>query len=168
MLISQTRLLSKYPVKVQQWSDVYMYTLYIYIYTFCMYIHFILFFKYLFIYFWLCQVLVVASGICCCCLQALCCWVWASLQLWHVGPRVGRISSYSTWAQLSHGMWDLSSPSKDRTQIPYMEVGFSTTRPPGKSWQQSFVLYLLNIFITNDIYCNAFICCKLHHFFYLQ
>ena len=38
-------------------------------------------------------------------------------------------------------MWDLSSPTRARTHIPWLEGGFITTGPPGKSPQLSFITY---------------------------
>ena len=40
--------------------------------------------------------------------------------VWHVGSVItaGRLSSCGTWIQLPHGMWDLSSPTRNRTCIP--------------------------------------------------
>ena len=35
---------------------------------------------------------------------------------------------------LPRGMWDLSSPTKDRTHIPYLEGKVLTTGPSGKSY----------------------------------
>ena len=41
----------------------------------------------------------------------------ASLQLWPVGSRVHRLSSWGAWAWLPCSMWDLSSLTKDRTFV---------------------------------------------------
>ena len=46
------------------------------------------------------------------------CGVWASLQLWRAGSRACGLSSCGAWSQLPRGMWDLSSPTRDRTHVP--------------------------------------------------
>ena len=45
---------------------------------------------------------------------------------------VSRLSSRDTQVWLPHGMWDISSPSRDWTHTPELEGGFLTTGPPGK------------------------------------
>ena len=40
-----------------------------------------------------------------------------ALQLWYMGSRARGLSSCSMRAQLTRGMWDLSSPTRDRTRI---------------------------------------------------
>ena len=51
----------------------------------------------------------------------------------NTGSRVCRLSSCSLKAYLLHGMWDLSSSTRDQTLIPCIARPFLTTRPRGKS-----------------------------------
>ena len=107
---------------------------------------FLFFFKRIFIYFWL-------SGLSCG-TWALRCTTRASLQLWCAGSRarglcslwhvgslveVHELSSCGGRAYLPRRMWDLSSPTRDRTHVPALEGGFFTTGPPG-SLNKSFFL----------------------------
>ena len=48
--------------------------------------------------------------------------IGCSRQDWHMGSllEVPGLSSWSTWAQLPCGMWDLSSPTRNWTCIPYI------------------------------------------------
>ena len=50
----------------------------------------------------------------------------------HMSALAGRsgLSSFSMWAQLSHSMWDPSSPTKDQTHVPFIgrQVNPWTTR----------------------------------------
>ena len=51
--------------------------------------------------------------------------------LWHVAFSSGGFSSCRAWAP---GMWDFSSPSRDRIQVPYIVWWIlNQQRPPGKS-----------------------------------
>ena len=43
-----------------------------------------------------------------------------------------RLSSWGTWIQLFHGMWDFSSMTRDQTRVTTFQGGFSITGPPGK------------------------------------
>ena len=45
----------------------------------------------------------------------------ASLQLWLTGSRTHSLSSSGAWAWLLYGLWDLSSPIRDRTCVPCIE-----------------------------------------------
>ena len=56
-----------------------------------------------FFFFWLCWIFVAAHG---------------PLQLWHMDSSRHRLSSFDTWAQLSCGLWDLSSQTRDQTGVP--------------------------------------------------
>ena len=40
--------------------------------------------------------------------------------LWHAGSLVEarKLSSCGAWDSLPHGMWDLSSPTRDQTRVP--------------------------------------------------
>ena len=101
--------------------------------------------KIIYLFIWLCWVFVAACGIFRCSTRstrALGCDAQASLQLWqrgflfsscdagsrarglcslqHAGSLVEayEFSSCGTWGQLPRSMWDLSSPTRDRTCIP--------------------------------------------------
>ena len=75
----------------------------------------------LFIYFWLHQVLVAAHGIFIETCGIFCCGTQASLQLWRAGflslVQAHKLSSCGARAQLSSGMWDASSLTRDQTYV---------------------------------------------------
>ena len=128
---------------------------------------YLLFIYYLFI--WLREVFVETCGIfrygACCGRQALPCGARASVQLQSAGflfsscgvgsrerglcslqpmdslVEAHELSSCGAWALLPCGMWDLSSPTRDRTHVPCIGGGFFTTGPSGKS---PFVIFKLN------------------------
>ena len=83
-----------------------------------------------FIYFWPHGVSVAACGISHWSAQTPCLWLTVSTAC---GFR-----SFGPPAQLSHAMWDLSSPTRDRTCVPCLEDRFLTTRPSGKSPSRCF------------------------------
>ena len=49
---------------------------------------------------------------------AFCCGVQATLVAACRLQSVCRLSSCRTWAEMPHGMWDISSPTRDQTHVP--------------------------------------------------
>ena len=53
-----------------------------------------------------------------CSMWAFCCGVQATLVAACRLQSVCRLSSCRTWAEMPHGMWDISSPTRDQTHVP--------------------------------------------------
>ena len=71
--------------------------------------------------------------------------------LWCMGSKVHGLSSCSAWAQLLHGMWDLSGSCgilvdhvgpEIRLMSPELESRFLASGPWGKSLSKLFLIYL--------------------------
>ena len=63
-----------------------------------------------------------------------------------MGPRAHGLSSYGMGAWLPHGVWDLSSWTRDWTGAPVLQGRFLTMRPPGKSL---LLVFLQHLSVTN-------------------
>ena len=59
------------------------------------------------------------------------------LTLWQTGSRVHGLCSCCLWALLLQGMWDLTSPTEDRTGVPCIAGQILNHGSPGKSSSQS-------------------------------
>ena len=53
-----------------------------------------------------------------------------------------RLSSCGSWAQLLHGMWDPPRPGLEPVS-PALAGRLSTTAPPGKPWECTFIVLLI-------------------------
>ena len=153
-------------------------TYFIFMFIICITKYFIpLFFIYLFIYFWLCWVFIVACGLSLVAVSrgysSLRCagfslrWL---LLLWSTGSRhtgfsscglralEHRLSSCGTRASLLRSMWDLLGPGLEPVS-PALAGRFLTTAPPGKSLFHYFLILLLYF---------TYIECRLVCFFFVK
>ena len=89
--------------------------------------------------------------------------------MWHSGSRV--LGLFVVHSLFLHGIWGLSSPTRDQTSSPTLQGRFLTTGPPGKSpkcilhgrtWSISLTVIAwpsrLDFLIKCVFYCGGDIC----------
>ena len=112
---------------------------------------FFFFFFNLFIYFWLCWVLVSVRGLSLVAASrghssSRCAGLSLSRPLLRSELQTRRLSSCGSRAQLLRGLWDLPRPGLEPVS-PALAGRFSTTAPPGKPRRPSFLRLNISLYV---------------------